>query len=346
MVIGIHNDRFDGTMTPFCQKYEEILKLNGIEYLRLDINDLNFWEKVRKCDYFIYRWPHYDNERQIAHTILPVIEYGLGIKCFPDQNTCWHFDDKIRQYYLLKENGFPILDSWIFWRKEDAMTWLRTADYPLVFKLKAGAGSTNVILIRSKHQAEKLVKIMFGKGAKSGNVGGFSNVRFDNVVKELHRIGWQTRDKIKGIFENPIWQREKGYILFQKFLPDNDFDTRITVIGNRAFCFRRFVRKKDFRASGSGMISYDQNEINKECIKIAFSISKKLNFQSMAYDFIFDGENAPHICEISYTYQDKAVYDCPGYWDSDLQWHDGHFWPQYLHLKDLLDFKKLITIER
>src|SRR6185503_17089802 len=43
-----------------------------------------------------------------------------------------------------------------------------------------------------------------------------------------------------------------GYILLQEFLSNNKFDTRVTVIGNRAFAYRRFNRPNDFRASGSG----------------------------------------------------------------------------------------------
>ena len=37
-----------------------------------------------------------------------------------------------------------------------------------------------------------------------------------------------------------------------------------------------------------------------------------------------------------YNYVDRSVYGCPGYWDENLNWHQGHFWPQFLHLKDLL----------
>ena len=39
----------------------------------------------------------------------------------------------------------------------------------------------------------------------------------------------------------------RGYVYFQDFIPDNQFDTRVTVIGNRAFAFIRKVRPGDFR---------------------------------------------------------------------------------------------------
>ena len=44
----------------------------------------------------------------------------------------------------------------------------------------------------------------------------------------------------------------KDYVYFQKFLPNNKYDIRIVVIGDRAFGFIRYNRENDFRASGSG----------------------------------------------------------------------------------------------
>lgn len=137
------------------------------------------------------------------------------------------------------------------------------------------------------------------------------------------------------------WHREKNCVLFQKFLPNNEYDTRVTIIGNRAFAFRRFNRKNDFRSSGSGLIDYELNKVDIVFIQLAFNISMKLCFQSMAYDFLWDENHNPALCEISYTYVDEAVYKCPGYWDVDLNWHEGNFWPQYFHLVDLLHMPEL-----
>ena len=130
---------------------------------------------------------------------------------------------------------------------------------------------------------------------------------------------------------------ERGYVYFQDFIPDNKFDTRITVINNHyAFGFTRNVRKNDFRASGSGSIDYNIERINPECIKIAFDVAGKLLAQSIAFDFVIDNTGQPWIVEISYGYESKAVYNCTGYWDDRLQWYQGHIWPQDLILKDIL----------
>lgn len=343
MKVGIHT-HYKGLVGPFSKKYIKIFEENKIDFVILDINELDFWEKLKSCTHFIYHWGGYSDQYQIAHTILPIIEAHLHIKCFPNYSTYFHHDDKIRQYYLLKNKGYPIIDSWIFWGKNKALDWLRIyADYPLVFKLKSSAGSKDVVLVNNYSHAKKICKKIFGKGIYLGKVPGNIRIKIidfsfkkyiDSLMKKIYRI-IQNRDT------NYQWDIEKNYVLFQKYLPGNDFDTRVTIIGNRAFAFRRFNRKNDFRSSGSGLINYEMDKINRDFIKLAFKISNEFGFQSMAYDFLYDKHNKPSICEISYTYQDLAVYNCPGYWDVDLKWHEGHFWPQYFHMINFLNINNL-----
>lgn len=74
---------------------------------------------------------------------------------------------------------------------------------------------------------------------------------------------------------------EKGYVYFQDFVPDNDFDTRVTVVGDRAFAYTRNVRPGDFRASGSGDIVHSIDKINRKYVEIAFDITRKVSSQGI-----------------------------------------------------------------
>ena len=128
-----------------------------------------------------------------------------------------------------------------------------------------------------------------------------------------------------------------GYIYFQDFVPDNTFDTRLVVVGNRCFGMRRYCRDDDFRASGSGMLDYDHNKINIEMVKIAFQSSKTLKTQSAAFDFVVD-KNQPKIIEVSYCFVMGESYDnCEGYWDEDLRWHDESVDPQRFMIDDFVE---------
>jgi hypothetical protein len=141
----------------------------------------------------------------------------------------------------------------------------------------------------------------------------------------------------EGVMKRKVLPRQRGYAYFQDFLPNNKYDTRITVIGNRAFGFTRNVRTNDFRASGSGDINYDMDKIDSRCLKIAFEVAEKLGTQSLAFDFIFDQKHEPRIGEISYCYQNKAVYNCPGHWDDKLNYREGHVWPEDAIITDFLE---------
>jgi hypothetical protein len=343
MKVGIYRQHLGGLHKGYLEKYAEILQHNGIEYIWLDASFPKFWEDVSRLDLFIYQWEHYDGPRQIAEAIMPIIENELKIKCFPNWKTSWHFDDKIKQYYLLRQHDFPIIDCYIFWEKNEALSWLQSADLPVVFKLKRGAGSSNVVLVKNMQQARRLISKMFGKGLKSGRIVDRNSLwlKYFQPHRELRRIGDIFLKKVGREFKPLFWQIEKNYALFQKYLPDNAFDTRVSVIGERAFAFRRFNRDRDFRASGSGKINYDTSGIDIRAVEIAFKISKTLGFQSMSYDFLKNQTGNLEICEISYTYVDSAVYNCTGFWDQDLNWHEGHFWPQYVALADALKMPRL-----
>jgi glutathione synthase/RimK-type ligase-like ATP-grasp enzyme len=338
MIVGIHQNSPDG-LDKDTEIYETILDYNGIDTVRLDINDSNFWEEVKKLDLFIYRWHQIDDHRQIAHSIMPVVEKKLGVKCFPDTTTCWHYDDKVRQYYLLRGHNFSITESYIFYDKIKALRWIENTRLPVVFKLKNGAGSENVILIESVARGKRVIRRMFGRGivptfSGFGDVHGRLRKGYLNV---RHFIG----QKIKGRPTSDFWQVQKDYVLFQKYLKNNDYDTRVTVIGHRAFAFRRLNRPNDFRSSGSGRIDYCLDKIDLRFVTKALEISRTMGFQSMAYDSLYDENGDVSFCEISYAYEAPVVYHCAGYWDEELRWHEGHYWPQYFQLMDALGIPDL-----
>lgn len=342
--VGIYDLRNPNGKDLSVQKaYEDILAKNNIPSIRLRIEQSDFWGQVRNLSLFIMRFPHHDSDLQKARDLLPIIERVHGVKCFPNLVAGWHYDDKIKQYHLLHSIGFPITESWVFYDKNAALEWVEHASYPVVFKLRGGAGSQNVILVKNKNQANRLVKRMFGRGIYPERFANLNSLRLKHfsVYRELHHIGGNLYRWSKGLDVSTNWQLQKNYVYFQKFLPNNMWDTRITVIGERAFAFRRMARQDDFRASGSGRIDYDMSKIDLRCVEIAFVISKKMGFQSMAYDFLLNENNKPEFCEVSYTYVSSAIHKCPGYWDSALNWHKGQCWPEHLHLIDALDIPDL-----
>ncbi|MFC1816271.1 hypothetical protein ACFL0M_10090 [Thermodesulfobacteriota bacterium] len=342
MLVGLHKDQY-GRFDPYLRIYEHILDYNGIKHLRLEASQPGFWEIVAKLDLIIFHWVYIDRDQQMAETLIPIIEKEMQIKCFPNWDTSWHYNNKITQYYLLKSLDFPVIKSYIFWEKDVAEKWIDGVEFPLIFKLNRGALSQDVVLVNDRRQAKRLISRMFGKGIMPGGVPGSHDFysRRSNLYRTIRHKAWILKKKVQGDYTELWWQKEKNYILFQKFLPENPHTTRVTIIGNSAFAFNIQTVEDDFRAYDMEKIDFDRRKINIDCIKIAFKISNTLGFQCMAYDFLFNENNEPQVCEMGYTSYAMDIYKCAGYWDSTLNWHEGHFWPQYFQLIVLLDLPDL-----
>ena len=344
MIVGIHPNVKYGKLGYEAQRFVEILSYNNIQTEILSAGDVSFWNRISKCNLFIFQWTHHDYYRQIARSILPVIETFLKIRCFPNLLTSWLYDDKVREYYLLDIKGFPVADSRIIYEKDRALRFIKKADFPLVFKLRSGAGSGMVRLVKNKKAARRYINLMFKKGVsyKSGLPDSFyDRIKRDGLYRAFRiRIGKIRRRLAENnYFYDEDWQIHKNYIIFQRYFPDNAFDTRVVVIGKRAFAFKRFNRPGDFRASGSKLYEFDPMKIDLNFIQIAFQVSNEFGFDSMAYDFIYDTSKRPVIVELSYVFGatvGSKVSECPGYWDDELNWHQKPMEVAYCILSELL----------
>ena len=283
-------------------------------------------EQVRDCDAFMMHHNHGDYRDVLFVKQLIYSLETIGIRCFPDFYTTWHFDDKVGQKYLLEAVGAPLVPSYVFYTKKEALDWIQETSFPKVFKLRGGAGASNVMLAHTAKDAKKMVKKAF--------CNGFAQFDRMEYLRERYHKWREGKDSIVGVLKGvgrlfiiteyaKMKGHEKGYAYFQDFIPNNMFDIRVCVVGNHAFALKRLNRQGDFRASGSGNIVYDKSQIDERCVKIAFDINDKLKTQSIAYDFVFDKANNPMVVEISYGYSVKAYDKCEGYWDKQMKWHPG-----------------------
>jgi glutathione synthase/RimK-type ligase-like ATP-grasp enzyme len=261
-----------------------------------------------------------------------------GKKVFPDFNTAWHFDDKVAQKYLLEAIGAPLVKTDVFYTKKEALEWVNNTAFPKVFKLRCGASSANVSLAKTKGQAISLITQAFGNGFKQYDAWPNLKERIRKYRKGLTSLNDVGKGIIRLFYTTEfakIAGREKGYVYFQEFIANNDCDIRIIVVDGKAFAIKRMVRENDFRASGGGTILYDKSLFDLDTIKIALEVTDRLNAQCIAYDFVYkDGK--PLIIEISYGYANSAYDPCQGYWDRELNWHEGAFISQNWMVDQLL----------
>jgi glutathione synthase/RimK-type ligase-like ATP-grasp enzyme len=312
----------------YSQDWIAYCKAENIPHKVVNCYAADILEQLTGCSGLMWHHHHTDAKDVVfARQLLSALEHA-GIQVFPDWRTGWHFDDKIGQFYLLQLLQVPVVPTVIYYEKAVALQWAKTAQFPKVFKLRGGAGSLNVRKVSTEKEARQLIYTAFGSGFPAYN-------RWEDLKENIRRkrmgIGsWLDLAKsIRRLFVATAFARirgrERGYILFQDFIPGNTYDTRVVTVGNKAFGIRRLVRKGDFRASGSGYIEYEPEKISLECVRLAFETSEKLGAQVVAYDFVQDTNGNPLMVEINYGYAHASYAKCPGYWDKDLHWHQGSF---------------------
>ncbi len=310
--------------TEYCQE-------NNIEYKLINPYNNNITEEIADCD--IFMWHHSQSKYKdllFAKQLLFSLEQS-GKIIYPNFNSAWHFDDKLGQKYLLEAIGAPLVKSYVFFDKFEALEWAKKTEYPKVFKLRCGAAATNVKLVHSYKECRKYINKAFGKGYPPYD--GIENLKksftsfknkdgnIKNILSSIYRL-------ISKPKEYKYIKEEKGYVYFQDFMSGNDYDTRVIVIGGKyASAEKRINRKGDFRASGSGKFSFDNIDIN--IIRIAFDVAKKLKIQSVAYDFVYDENKQPKIVEICFGFGTKGIKRAPGYYTDDMAWHNCDNIPIY-----------------
>ncbi len=336
-MLAIHN-RSDS----FSEKWIEYCDENLIEYKIVNCYDSDIVDQLHDCEGLMWHWSHRDLK---AHLFARQLTYALeekGIKVFPNSNTCWHFNDKVGQKYLLEAIDAPLVPSYVFYSKKEALDWAEKTEYPKVFKTRSGAGSLNVELLHSRKDASKIIKKSFGKGIPGHNKHGrfkesLWKLRRDQSPKAIGRVL-----KYLGLLFLPSSLQpdhliEKNYVYFQDFIPECDCDYRLKIAYNKCWGRIRYVRDNDFRASGSGKYNSNPNNMPPSLVRLAFQIKSQLKLQSVAFDFVIDKNGNHFLIELSYAYGTNPEEFEIGYWDQDLAFHKGKFNPYSWMVKGFLN---------
>lgn len=323
----------------FSEYWKGYLDQANITYKIVNAYDSDIIQQLQGCTFFLWHINNLNHRDQIFAKYLMNAVEKMGINIFPDFNTNWHFDDKVAQKYLFEALDLPLVKTYVFYDKKEATLWAKNTTFPKVFKLRRGSGSKGVMLAKTQNEALKLINTAFGKGFKTISPWFL----FQERIRKFKSGNESLTGILKGFVRLFIGteyinmsNREKGYVYFQDFIPKNDFDIRVIVIGHRAFGIKRMNRKGDFRASGSGHIIYDRNQIDIKCIELAFEANKKLKMQCAALDFVYDEKGKPLIVEVSFGYNPMGYRTCEGWWDEDLNWHNEVIQPEQWMLQDLL----------
>lgn len=213
---------------------------------------------------------------------------------------------------MFEKHNIRAIQTFISFSKEETIEYLGKCSFPIVSKEATNSGSEGVFLLRNKKQALRFWNQVFGAG---------------------HKVHSST------------YHRQKNYVLFQEFIPNDGYDLRITMIGNNYFGYYRQVPQGDFRASGSGLIV--QKNIPFDALYFAKSIREKLPYTPyLSVDLLRSKQDGQlYVIEISMfnrirTSQQMLIKGIPGKYsfeDNEFNFHPCQVWYQDLILVEILN---------
>lgn len=323
MKIAIHHRKGS-----YSERWIEYCKEHKIDYKIVNAYDSDIIRQVEDCN--IFMWHYHQGlaaDMNFAKQLLFSLEQA-GKLVFPNWKTAWHFDDKLGQKYLFEANGIQAAPAYAFYDEEHALAWAKTTTWPKVFKLRGGAGSYNVELVRSFREAKKYIRKAF-----HASFPAYDKCRhFWRTVTEWRKGSESFRDILAAFslfFRSLPADRlpeHKEYVYFQEFIPNTGQDYRVELCGDKCIVMVRYTRKGDFRASGGHNDHFEHELIEPDVITFAFEIADKLQLQAAAVDIIRDSRNGKlYLVENSYCYGVDADEFEHGYWDRKAVWHDEPF---------------------
>jgi glutathione synthase/RimK-type ligase-like ATP-grasp enzyme len=246
------------------QSYEKACIDLNVGYEIIDLLSDNWLEIIKdsKCDGFLCRPPCDIQERKsIYDEKLYFITHFMNKKIYPSYDELFIYENKRNMSYFLKTFNYSHPKTRVFSRKEDAMSFINSCKYPIVFKSNIGAGASGVNIIKSKNEASNIINQIFGR----------LHPRFT-----FGKIIWT---KYKNFPLPTIGLNQKHFLIAQDFYHIK-WEWRIIKIGNN-FAGHQKLLSGEF-ASGSDLVGWVKPPI--ELLELVKKITEKHQFYSVAID--------------------------------------------------------------
>lgn len=295
---------------PRWTKYRRFLENNGFDFALFDIHAHDWIRKARDFDAVIGMVSNEINQLEEIRVKYHFLETILGKKCYPSAAQAMLYENKCLEAYLAEAWGLPFARTFISQSREDAVEMLGGVRFPLVSKINHSSGSMGVELVRTPRRALRIIRQAFSQNGRSIHVP---------------------------------WFRQKNYVYFQEFVPNDGFDIRVVVIGPRAFGYYRRVPEGDFRASGMNIV--EKRGLPEEALRIAWDANRRLHSPQLVVDMVHGQDGRFAIVEFSHFFQVETpeqlkVDGVPGAYvlgeDDRIRFEPGRYWVHELALRNFL----------
>ena len=297
---------------PRWTKYCQFLERNALPYDLYNIHSGDWLEKAAQYDAIVgcaSSEPYHLEEMRRKYHFL---ETYLDKVCYPSLKHAMLYEDKSLEAYLASVFGLPYAKTYISHDKDDAMRTVETMAYPVVYKIVPSSGSLGMELVRTQRRARQIVEQAFS------------------------RVGRKTHYPF-------LWQ--KDFVYFQEYVPNDGYDIRVEVIGNKMFGYYRKVLEGDFRASGMHL-GVEKRVIPEEVLRIALRANEIIQSPLLAVDMVHGLDGKYRIIEFSpisgdvENPEELKVNGVTGVYvvddDGVLRFQEGKYWIHELVIKEFL----------
>lgn len=248
-------------------------------------HDARMFEGALEPDegYVFVHMHHHPQLRKDHKELMEHLSLNPNLVLIPDYRSSVIYDDKLEQARQLSR-WMPMTRA--FFSPSAAKSYLRSGAvrYPFISKSSEGASSHNVRLIQEPAQAFEEVKQAFS----------------DRGIKMHYELA------------------QRGYVLWQEFVPDNASDIRVIGVGEKRIVLRRHNRADRPMASGSGNLepitALDPNIIS--ALSFADYFFKHERFDWCGIDLVRDAKRW-------YVLETTVGWNMGGYVRCSV-WKNGH----------------------
>lgn len=219
------------------------------------------------------------NQRNFILDIM--FELQKDNKIIPSYDLLKSHENKGYQEILKKRNKLDDIKSEYYSNYNDLN--FNEIEYPIVLKSLDGSNGNNVFLCRNENEL-KTNLLKFSQTTIKDKIDLFRRKHFR---KEKTFPLYPDYSNKKDYYEYKDYVREDKAFLLQEFIPNQEKDYRVIVMGEKYFVMERFNREGDFRASGSKKFNFDLKP-NVELLNKAKLIYSCLSAPCLSLDLIFD----------------------------------------------------------
>lgn len=264
-----------------------------VDYEIIDVLSKDWIDKIQTsvCNGFLCRPPcDFQERKSIYDEKIYFINKFLKKPIYPSFDEQFIYENKRNMASFLQIMDFPHPNTNVFARKEDALQYIESCTYPIVFKSNVGASATGVTIVRNKKHAKKIILSVFG--------------RFNSLLT-FGKILFLKSNKLHGLKFPAFGATQKHYVIIQDYHKIK-WEWRIIKIGDSYFGHQKLLNGEF--ASGSGIDAVGWVDPPKELLFLVKDICEKGEFHSMSVD-IFETENDEYLINELQTH--FGAYDRP-----------------------------------